>query len=102
MRTSSPKVSLSDISERLLRRGKVETTVRPDGWNIKRLLLINDLKVMNLALFYVWENAESGRFEVIPLIWASSICGQHAVISPPEAPQGIPWGSWQQWLTAWW
>lgn len=30
MRTSSLKVSLSDISERLLRRGKVEAMVRPE------------------------------------------------------------------------
>ena len=93
MRTSSPKVSLSDISERLFRRGKVEATVRPDGWNIRRLLLINDLKVMNLALFCVWENAESGLVEVITLKCASSICPQHAVISTPEAPQGTPRGS---------
>lgn len=45
--------SASDISKRLLRRGKIEATVRPNVWNIKRLLLINDLKVMNLALSYV-------------------------------------------------
>ena len=60
--------------------------VRPDGWNIKRLLLINDLKVMNLALFYVWESADSGLIEVIPLICNSAICSQYAVLSP-EAPQ---------------
>ena len=102
MRTWSPRVSLWDISERLLRRDKIEATVRPDGWNIKRLLLINDLKVMNLALFYVWESADSGLIEVIPLKCTSAICSQYAVLSPPEAPQVHLQGAWQQRLIAWW
>ena len=47
---------------------------------------------MNLAFFCVWEDADSGLTEIIPLICTSALWSQDPVFLHPESPPGAPLG----------
>ena len=51
---------------------------------------------MNLVLFCVWEDTNSGLIEIIALRWTSAIWSQYPVLSPPGSPQGIHSWEWLQ------
>ena len=82
----SPGHSISDNPEGLLQRRKEKSqdigifaTKIPGGRNTKNyceLRKTRHLKLRNVALFYVWEDAKPG---LIPLIHTSDIWGQYAV-----------------------
>lgn len=65
--------------------------------NIKRLVLIKPdrhLKIMNSALFYVWEDARDWIIEVTPWICTVALRGQYPVfVFLPEFPTECSWGS---------
>ena len=93
------KHSLSDTSKGLHQRGKGEARVyikkflqwRPDCQNIKEYFYLKKtrhLKLNNLVLFHVWEDARSGVTEIIPLICTSAMWGKYPLPSHPDSPQG--------------
>ena len=43
---------------------------------------------MNLVLFYIWGDAESGLIEINPLMLVLTISGQCPSLLHPESPQG--------------
>ena len=74
---------------------KQQTNIRES--NIKRFVLIKlnrHLKIMNSALFYVWEDARDWIIEITLWICTIAIWGLYPVfVFIPEFPTECSWGS---------
>ena len=95
-----PEDSLSDGSEVLLQRGHGGAEIHSsfcdkdqvvgtskDYCSLKKT---RHLRLRNLALFYVWEDARAWLTE-IPWTYTSATWGLYPVLSHPESPQDAPW-----------
>ena len=55
---------------------------------------------MNLTLFYVWEDVESGLTEIIPLVYMPTVRGQYPIFS--QSSSGLTHGSGYSLMAARW